>query len=271
MSPPSDRGAPPLPPRRVAGPCCRDLRLRLLRRNRPTGATPSPSSCSIATASSPANQLAQENLPGGFSAVYDVLKALEESGRIRRGYFVDGLGATQFALPAAVDLLRSLRNNAQPERAEIVTISATDPANAYGAVLRWPTTSKTQTIPTRPTVRSPAALARASFYATANSSPTSAATTPTCSSFFPATNPTAATPPAISRNSLRQMASARCVCVLPIIAAECWSAQSMASPLTCICFRGICRMPAFGLRHSVSTCAAFRSSVGASETAAEVQ
>ena len=48
---------------------------------------------------------AQENLPGGFSAVYDVLKALEESGRIRRGYFVDGLGATQFALPAAVDLL----------------------------------------------------------------------------------------------------------------------------------------------------------------------
>jgi ATP-dependent helicase Lhr and Lhr-like helicase len=84
--------------------------------------------------------VSQENLPGGFSAVYDVLKALEESGRIRRGYFVDGLGATQFALPAAIDLLRSLRNQAQPERAEIVTISATDPANAYGAVLRWPTT-----------------------------------------------------------------------------------------------------------------------------------
>ena len=80
----------------------------------------------------------QESLPGGFSAVYDVLKALEESGRIRRGYFVDGLGATQFALPAAVDLLRSLRNTAQPERVELVTIAATDPANAYGAVLRWP-------------------------------------------------------------------------------------------------------------------------------------
>jgi len=80
----------------------------------------------------------QENLPGGFSAVYDVLKALEESGRIRRGYFVDGLGATQFALPAAVDLLRSLRGNAQPERAELVTMAATDPANPYGAVLRWP-------------------------------------------------------------------------------------------------------------------------------------
>ncbi len=53
---------------------------------------------------------ASENLPGGFSAIYDVLKALEESGRIRRGYFVAGLGATQFALPAAVDLLRSLRD-----------------------------------------------------------------------------------------------------------------------------------------------------------------
>ncbi len=80
----------------------------------------------------------QENLPGGFSAVYDVLKAMEESGRIRRGYFVDGLGATQFALPAAVDLLRSLRSHSQPERAELVTMAATDPANTYGSVLRWP-------------------------------------------------------------------------------------------------------------------------------------
>ena len=80
----------------------------------------------------------QESLPGGFSAVYDVLKILEESGRIRRGYFVDGLGATQFALPAAVDLLRSLRNHPEPERAELVTVAATDPANPYGAVLRWP-------------------------------------------------------------------------------------------------------------------------------------
>jgi ATP-dependent Lhr-like helicase len=80
----------------------------------------------------------QENLPGGFSAVYDVLKALEESGRIRRGYFVDGLGATQFAQPAAVELLRSLRSHTQPERSELVTMAATDPANLYGAVLRWP-------------------------------------------------------------------------------------------------------------------------------------
>jgi ATP-dependent Lhr-like helicase len=80
----------------------------------------------------------QENLPGGFSAVYDALKVLEESGRIRRGYFVAGLGATQFALPAAVDLLRSLRNNVRLEKAEMVILAATDSANVYGSVLRWP-------------------------------------------------------------------------------------------------------------------------------------
>jgi ATP-dependent Lhr-like helicase len=79
-----------------------------------------------------------ENVPGGFSAVYDVLKALEESGRIRRGYFVGGLGATQFALPAAVDLLRQLRNEPPAEKPEFVQLAATDPANPYGSVLRWP-------------------------------------------------------------------------------------------------------------------------------------
>jgi ATP-dependent Lhr-like helicase len=82
--------------------------------------------------------VAAENVPGGFSAVYDVLKALEESGRIRRGYFVAGLGATQFALPAAVDLLRQLRTAPPVERPEFVQLAATDPANPYGSVLRWP-------------------------------------------------------------------------------------------------------------------------------------
>jgi ATP-dependent Lhr-like helicase len=82
--------------------------------------------------------VAAENVPGGFSAVYDVLKALEESGRIRRGYFVAGLGATQFALPAAVDLLRQLRNEPPQEKPEFVQLAATDPANPYGSVLRWP-------------------------------------------------------------------------------------------------------------------------------------
>jgi ATP-dependent Lhr-like helicase len=79
-----------------------------------------------------------ENLAGGFSAVYDVLKALEESGRVRRGYFAADLGATQFAMPAAVDLLRSLRMT-QQEQSEVVMLAATDPANPYGALLRWPT------------------------------------------------------------------------------------------------------------------------------------
>jgi ATP-dependent Lhr-like helicase len=82
--------------------------------------------------------VAAENVPGGFSAVYDVLKALEESGRIRRGYFVAGLGATQFALPAAVDLLRQMRIAPEPEKPEMVQLASADPANPYGAVLPWP-------------------------------------------------------------------------------------------------------------------------------------
>jgi ATP-dependent Lhr-like helicase len=79
-----------------------------------------------------------ENLPGGFSAIYDVMKALEESGKIRRGYFAADLGATQFAMPAAVDLLRSLRVSQQGERREMLQLAATDPANPYGALMRWP-------------------------------------------------------------------------------------------------------------------------------------
>jgi ATP-dependent Lhr-like helicase len=77
-----------------------------------------------------------ENLPGGFGAVYPVLKALEEHGRIRRGYFVAGLGATQFALPGALDLLRSLR--ALDDEPEIVVLSATDPSTPYGTALKVP-------------------------------------------------------------------------------------------------------------------------------------
>jgi ATP-dependent Lhr-like helicase len=78
-----------------------------------------------------------ENLPGGFSTVYPVLKEMEESGRVRRGLFIAGLGATQFAMPAALDLVRSLRDT--PERAEVVHVAAPDPANPYGTVLKWPT------------------------------------------------------------------------------------------------------------------------------------
>jgi ATP-dependent Lhr-like helicase len=79
-----------------------------------------------------------EGLPGGFSAVYDVMKALEESGRVRRGYFAADLGATQFAMPAAVDLLRSLRVRRDGEKSEMLMLAATDPANPYGALLKWP-------------------------------------------------------------------------------------------------------------------------------------
>jgi ATP-dependent Lhr-like helicase len=77
-----------------------------------------------------------EAIPGGFGSVYPVLKAMEEKGRLRRGYFVSGLGATQFALPGALDLLRSLRD--APDEAEVVVLAATDPANPYGASLKFP-------------------------------------------------------------------------------------------------------------------------------------
>jgi ATP-dependent Lhr-like helicase len=79
---------------------------------------------------------AAEGIVGGFSAVYDVLRALEDAGRIRRGYFASGVGATQFALPAALDLLRSLRT--MPDEPEVVVLGATDPANPYGTLLKWP-------------------------------------------------------------------------------------------------------------------------------------
>jgi ATP-dependent Lhr-like helicase len=83
-----------------------------------------------------------ESLPGGFGTVYPVLKAMEESGHLRRGYFVAGLGATQFALPGALDLLRSLRDGHrtdadESEGAEVAALAATDPANPYGATLKW--------------------------------------------------------------------------------------------------------------------------------------
>ncbi|MEQ1869204.1 MAG: DEAD/DEAH box helicase, partial [Vicinamibacterales bacterium] len=81
--------------------------------------------------------VANESVAGGFGLIYPVVQAMEEAGRVRRGYFVSGLGATQFALPGAVDLLRSLRD--APELPEVVQMAATDPANPYGATLEWPT------------------------------------------------------------------------------------------------------------------------------------
>ena len=79
-----------------------------------------------------------EGIPGGYQTIYPALKTMEERGWIRRGMFVAGLGAAQFAMPSAVDMLRSLR--AQPQTPEAVFIAGTDPANPYGTILSWPQT-----------------------------------------------------------------------------------------------------------------------------------
>ncbi|MEU2392581.1 ATP-dependent helicase [Streptomyces sp. NPDC007369] len=80
--------------------------------------------------------VAAEGVEGGFSAVYRVLSAFEDSGQARRGYVVEGLGAAQFAMDGAVDRLRSAERNPPPLAA--VVLAAADPANAYGAALPWP-------------------------------------------------------------------------------------------------------------------------------------
>jgi ATP-dependent Lhr-like helicase len=89
-----------------------------------------------------------ERAPGGFAAVYRVLATFEETGRCRRGYFVEGLGAAQFALPGAVDRLRAVAAALEradedprartPESPRALVLSATDPANPFGAAVRWP-------------------------------------------------------------------------------------------------------------------------------------
>ncbi len=76
-----------------------------------------------------------EGIPGGFSSLYGELANLETLGTARRGYFVEGLGGAQFALPAAIERLRGLRSD---EPAGALVLAATDPANPYGAQLPWP-------------------------------------------------------------------------------------------------------------------------------------
>ncbi len=85
--------------------------------------------------------VASEGIRGGFALAYKVLSSFEETGRARRGYFVDGLGGAQFGTGATVDRLRQFTrdDSAVPELAAI-TLAATDPANPYGAALGWPTT-----------------------------------------------------------------------------------------------------------------------------------
>ncbi len=79
-----------------------------------------------------------EGVPGGFASVYPVLKAMEESGRVRRGYFVAGLGGAQFALPGAVDRLRNFRETVPQGMPDVQLLAATDPANPFGVSLPWP-------------------------------------------------------------------------------------------------------------------------------------
>jgi ATP-dependent helicase Lhr and Lhr-like helicase len=76
-----------------------------------------------------------EGIPGGYGAVYGELKDLETIGACRRGYFVEGLGGAQFALAGAVERLRELRSEEEPEP---LVLAAADPAQPYGAALQWP-------------------------------------------------------------------------------------------------------------------------------------
>jgi ATP-dependent Lhr-like helicase len=99
--------------------------------------------------------VAAERVEGGFGALYPVLRALEDGGQCRRGYFVEGLGAAQFALAGAVDRMRAMADAARgPDPAadpwdtktitsgaqgpNVTVLAAADPANAYGAALPWP-------------------------------------------------------------------------------------------------------------------------------------
>jgi ATP-dependent Lhr-like helicase len=80
-------------------------------------------------------QVSAEGVSGGFSSLYGVLGELETLGVCRRGYFVEGLGGAQFALPGAVERLRSGRSDRE---GRAVVLAAVDPAQPYGAALPWP-------------------------------------------------------------------------------------------------------------------------------------
>src|SRR5439155_19763086 len=111
--------------------------------------------------------VAAERAPGGFGALYPVLRAMEEAGHCRRGYFVEGLGGAQFALPGAVDRMRAMAADAaapaqppqfaesqprwpgapgeawrgeakEPPGPTVTVLAAADPANPFGASLAWP-------------------------------------------------------------------------------------------------------------------------------------
>jgi ATP-dependent Lhr-like helicase len=94
-----------------------------------------------------------EALSGGFGPLYRVLARMEEAGRVRRGYFVEGLSGAQFARPGAVERLRACRleeppiDGFGPEHA--LALPAVDPANPYGALLPWPDPAEPDSRPRR--------------------------------------------------------------------------------------------------------------------------
>ena len=134
---------------------------------RPSGRTRPRCNCSNGKGVVTREAVRAEGAAGGFAGVYPVLRALEESGRARRGWFVAGLGAAQFALPGAVDRLRAHRTIDEESRARVLVLAATDPG---AAVRRRAVVARAVRV--APRVRR-APRARSSFSSTANVPPSS--------------------------------------------------------------------------------------------------
>ena len=129
--------APPPPGRPAgAGPLvAHRAAVRRRARSRRRACAPWPRCCSSATGWSPARRCSPRACPAASPSLYGELANLETLGTARRGYFVEGLGGAQFALPAAIERLRGLRAD---EPAGALVLAATDPANPFGATLPWP-------------------------------------------------------------------------------------------------------------------------------------
>lgn len=91
-----------------------------------------------------------EQTPGGFAGAFKILSTAEEAGRIRRGYFIEQLGAAQFTASATIDRLREVSDHLEDQRLDsLMVLAATDPANAFGAALDWPVAEGTAARPGR--------------------------------------------------------------------------------------------------------------------------
>ena len=91
-----------------------------------------------------------DEVPGGWGPIYRVLRTLEESGRVRRGYFVEGLSGAQFASPGAADRLRAERLDPDdPHDVNVLSLASNDPANPWGSLQSWPDRPNTSQAPRR--------------------------------------------------------------------------------------------------------------------------